>query len=66
MNNGSSPPPSARASRIRYTILGLLCLLAMITYLDRAVIARAKEPLMRSVGAEVGDFYMLLVAVQLA
>jgi len=61
MSRATSP------SRVRYLILGLLCLLAMITYLDRAVYGSVKVPLMLSVGEQNADrFYILLVAFQLA
>src|SRR5438445_419244 len=47
-------PPSGtipRPTHVRYSVLGLLCLLAMITYLDRAMYGSAKADLMASVGA---------------
>lgn len=58
----SSAPPT----RVRYSVLGLLCLLAMITYLDRAMYGSAKGDLMASVGRPVEDFFWVLVAFQLA
>lgn len=44
----------------------LLCLLAMITYLDRAMYGSAKSDMMASVGRPVEDFFWILVAFQLA
>ncbi len=64
--NGSvatvAPPPTT----VRYSVLGLLCLLAMITYMDRAMYGSAKADLMASVGRPVEDFFWVLVAFQLA
>lgn len=57
-----NPPPT----RVRYSILGLLCLLAMITYMDRAMYGSAKQNIMESVGRPVSDFFWVLVAFQLA
>ncbi len=59
---GSSIAPT----RVRYSILGLLCLLAMITYLDRAMYGSAKGDMMRAVGHDVSDFFYVLTAFQLA
>ena len=64
MNSPSISP--ARPSRVRYSILGLLCTLAMITYLDRAVNGSAKKDMMAAVGREEGDFYLVLIFFQLA
>ncbi|MCE9534511.1 MAG: MFS transporter [Planctomycetes bacterium] len=63
----SNPSPSALgATRVRYSILGMLCLLAMITYLDRAVNGNAQDDMMKAVGRPVEDFYIVLIAFQLA
>jgi ACS family glucarate transporter-like MFS transporter len=51
---------------VRYRVLGLMCTLAMITYLDRALNGNAKKPIMEAVGYEEKDYYLLLVAFQLA
>lgn len=56
----------ARPSRVRYSVLGLLCLLAMITYLDRAMYGSAKADMMSAVGRPVEDFFWVLTAFQLA
>jgi MFS transporter, ACS family, glucarate transporter len=56
----------AAPTRIRYSILALLCFLAMITYLDRAMYGSAKDDIMASVGREPADFYYLLIAFQIA
>jgi MFS transporter, ACS family, glucarate transporter len=55
-----------KPSRVRYSILFLLCLLAMITYMDRAMYGSAKEDLMKAVDRPVADFFWVLVAFQLA
>ena len=64
MNTLNTPSPPA--TRVRYTVLLLLCLLAMITYIDRAVIGSAKDDMMASLGRPPTDFFYLLVAFQLA
>jgi len=64
MNTLNTPAPPA--TRVRYTVLLLLCLLAMITYIDRAVIGSAKDDMMASLGRPPTDFFYLLVAFQLA
>jgi ACS family glucarate transporter-like MFS transporter len=58
--------PSLKATRVRYSILALLCMLAMITYLDRAMYGSAKKDMMESVGKSEADFYLVLVVFQLA
>ena len=66
----SSSPPATPAyqkpTRVRYSILGLLCILAMIAYMDRAMYGSAKNELMASVGQPVENFFVILVAFQLA
>lgn len=57
---------SEKPTGVRYTILLLLCCLAMITYIDRAVVSNAKDDIMDSVGQDRADMYYLLVAFQLA
>jgi MFS family permease len=57
---------SATATRVRYTVLGLLCLLAMITYLDRAAVANSKDDILAAVGRPAADWFWLLVAFQVA
>lgn len=57
---------SPRPTRARYSVLALLCLLAMITYLDRAMYGSAKDDMMRAVGRDPADFFWVLVAFQLA
>ena len=51
------PPPT----RVRYSVLGLLCLLAMITYMDRAMYGSAKGDMMDAVGQPESRFYLVLV-----
>src|SRR5437764_11807027 len=59
-------PSAAPPTRVRYSILALLCLLAMITYMDRAMYGSAKEDLMAAVGRPVTDFYLVTIFFQLA
>ena len=67
--------PSAAPTRFRYVILGLLCLLAMITYMDRAANGSAKKAIMADLNAnlpseqkkyDTEDFFIVLMAFQLA
>ncbi len=64
--NGHPVGITPKPTNVRYSVLFLLCLLAMITYLDRAMYGSAKNDLMRSVGADPSDFFWVLVAFQLA
>lgn len=68
----SSPLPP---TRFRYVVLGLLCLLAMITYMDRAANGSAKAAIMTELNADLPpdakpynteDFFLVLMAFQLA
>jgi MFS transporter, ACS family, glucarate transporter len=58
--------PNNRPTRVRYSILALLCTLAMITYLDRAMNGNAKQDMMASLGRPVEDFFWVLTAFQIA
>ncbi|MGL6094943.1 MAG: MFS transporter [Fimbriiglobus sp.] len=62
----TAPAQSAPPTRVRYAVLALLCLLAMITYLDRAMYGSAKGDIMAAVGRPVEDFFWVLTAFQLA
>jgi MFS transporter, ACS family, glucarate transporter len=53
-------------TRVRYSVLRMLSCLAMITYLDRAMNGMAKKDMMESVGRKEEDFFLILVAFQLA
>jgi MFS transporter, ACS family, glucarate transporter len=57
---------TAAPSRVRYFVLFQLCLLAMITYMDRAMYGSAKADLMAAVGQPVEKFFYVLTAFQLA
>ncbi len=65
---------SSSPTRVRYSILFLLCLLAMITYMDRAANGSAKKAIMddlnvnRAEGEKYNteDFFIVLMAFQLA
>ena len=41
-----TPEPAAAPTRVRYVVLFMLCLLAMITYMDRAANGNAKDAIM--------------------
>jgi MFS family permease len=62
--NGFTAPD--RPTRVRYSVLALLCVLAMITYMDRAMYGSAKADLMKAVGRDVTDFYLVTIFFQLA
>lgn len=59
-------PLLARPTRVRYSVLIMLCLLAMITYMDRAANGSAKKAIMDDLGVDEKDFYWVLMAFQLA
>jgi len=64
-------PTSAAPTHIRYWVLFLLCLLAMITYMDRAANGSAKDSIMKDLndagaGLHKDDFFWVLIAFQLA
>jgi ACS family glucarate transporter-like MFS transporter len=58
--------PPLRPTRVRYSILVLLCTLAMITYLDRAMNGQAKKDIMESIGRPEADFFWVLTCFQVA
>jgi MFS family permease len=64
--NGLPPEKLAPPTRVRYSILALLCALAMITYLDRAMYGSAKADMMEAVGQPVSRFFLVLTFFQLA
>ena len=66
MTAAPAPLIGSAPTRVRFRILFLLCLLAMITYLDRAMYGSAKGDLMAAVGQPEKRFYLVLVAFQLA
>jgi len=66
MNEPSLSASPQKASRVRYSILAMLCFLAMITYLDRAMYGSARDDIMASVGHSGRDFFYLLTAFQIA
>ncbi len=68
MNPDPSPKPLlARPTYVRYGVLAFACSLSMITYLDRASIGVAVEPIRESLGlASVADLWMALAAFNLA
>ncbi|VTT98343.1 mfs transporter : Sugar phosphate permease OS=Singulisphaera acidiphila (strain ATCC BAA-1392 / DSM 18658 / VKM B-2454 / MOB10) GN=Sinac_6136 PE=4 SV=1: MFS_1 [Gemmataceae bacterium] len=59
-------PTTQRATRVRYVVLFMLCILAMITYMDRAANGSAKKAIMSDLGVAEADFFWVLIAFQLA
>lgn len=62
----AAPPPGPEPTRIRYWVLFLLCLLAMITYMDRAANGSAKKAIMDDLGVGEDEFFWVLIAFQIA
>ncbi len=60
------PVPAQAPTRTRYWVLFLLCLLAMITYMDRAANGSAKKAIMADLNVSEADFFWVLIAFQLA
>lgn len=63
--------PPLPATRVRYAVLGLLCTLAMITYMDRAANGSARTAIMADLNAAGSsytqdDFFIVLMAFQIA
>jgi MFS transporter, ACS family, glucarate transporter len=65
MSAAPAPAPEP-PTRFRYVVLALLCLLAMITYMDRAANGSAKKAIMADLGVGEEDFFWVLIAFQLA
>ncbi len=69
--NGLSPHSVTAPTRVRYSMLFMLCILAMITYMDRAANGSARDAIMADLnahgaGLEKADFFWVLIAFQLA
>jgi ACS family glucarate transporter-like MFS transporter len=64
--NGTTLSPPQLATRVRYSILALLCFLAMITYLDRAILGSVKGDMMKAVGQPIENFFIITVAFGIA
>lgn len=67
----AAPPMYPAPSRVRYSVLFLLCALAMITYMDRAANGSARDAIMADLNASGSaytkdDFFIVLMAFQLA
>jgi MFS family permease len=58
--------PKTQPTGVRYTVLFMLCLLAMITYLDRAMYGSAKGDMMEALGQPEKNFFLVLVCFQVA
>ena len=61
-----SPPPPGPPTAVRFRVLMMLCLLAMITYMDRAANGSAKKSIMGDLGVSPDEFFWVLMAFQLA
>lgn len=59
-------PSATSPTRVRYSILALLCTLAMITYLDRAMNGNAKKDMMAAIDRPEEDFFWVLMCFQVA
>ena len=60
-------PSSAKATRVRYSVLGFACTLAMITYLDRACIRQRPRSINLELGLQsIGDLTYALIAFSIA
>src|SRR3954447_9769418 len=66
MSAALPPPPGTAPTRIRYWVLFLLCILAMITYMDRAANGSAKKAIMADLGVGEEEFFWVLIAFQIA
>ncbi len=68
MNSNPSPKPLlARPTFVRYGVLAFACSLSMITYLDRAAIGKATDPILAALGLRsIDDLVYVLAAFNLA
>jgi MFS family permease len=67
MNSASAAPLAQQPTRVRYGVLAFACALSMITYLDRASIGVAEDPIRQSLDlASVADLTLALTAFNLA
>jgi ACS family glucarate transporter-like MFS transporter len=62
----SPPAPAATPTGVRYGVLVMLCILAMITYVDRGLLGNSRDDIVKATGTDVAKGYILLVAFQLA
>ena len=54
------------ATRVRYEVLGLVCILSMITYLDRAAFPNAEKQIQSAMGGNLSQWAWTLAAFNLA
>src|SRR6266545_1332112 len=66
MTAAPPPAPGTQPTRVRYWMLFLLCILAMITYMDRAANGSAKKAIMDDLGVSEAKFFWVLIAFQIA
>ncbi|HEX4613282.1 MAG TPA: MFS transporter, partial [Urbifossiella sp.] len=72
--NGHTPAQLPPPTRVRYAVLGLLCVLAMITYMDRAANGSARGAIIADLNQSGlyetkltdADYFLVLMAFQLA
>lgn len=62
MGTLSNSAPSLRPTRIRYSVLGFACSLALLTYLDRICIMQAKESIRVDLGFSEKDMGLIFAA----
>ncbi|MGL4421309.1 MAG: MFS transporter [Gemmataceae bacterium] len=62
----TAPASRPKLTHSKYFVLILLCLLAMITYMDRAANGSAKKAIMADLGVNADQFFYVLMAFQLA
>src|SRR5262249_29698480 len=55
MHTLDSSPRSERPTRVRFGVLAFVCLLSLITYLDRVCIMRASEDIQSDLGFTAGQ-----------
>ncbi len=61
-----SDPPDNTPTRVRYWVLGSLCSLSFILYLDRVCIAQAVQPIKRELGLADDEMGWILAAFTIA
>ena len=62
----NSPDSTIRPTRVRYEVLGWVCVLAMITYLDRAAFPNAEKQIKDAMGGDISQWAWTLAAFNLA
>lgn len=58
----TSSPPFQKPSRVRFAVLGFICSLSLLTYLDRVCIMRAQEDIQNDLGFTKADMGLVFSA----